>query len=120
MELMAISSTNSDDEEIRKLTLSPFMQTLCNIDRIVLMEKYLWIIDGTQFNELKNAKFTKTIFSEMYHFHIPDAGRVSFVFAFDRKSGGRSSAGIGIQIKRTGLPVDGRWSVMIEEVGYCK
>merc|ERR1712038_1283238 len=56
----------------------------------------------------------------MQYFNIPDVGRVSFVFDLRRKGSGSSSAGIGIKIKGTDVPVDGRWSVMIEEVGYSR
>merc|ERR1712113_718889 len=84
------------------------------------MRKYIWIIDATQFNKLKTAKSSEMVFSKMQYFNIPDVGRVSFVFNLQRKGNGSSSAGIGIQIKGTDVPVDGRWSVIVEEVGYSR
>ena len=46
--------------------------------------------------------------------------RASFVFDSVRKSAGSFSAGIGIQIKESDVPVEGRWSVMVEEAGYIQ
>jgi len=118
-ELVAVSSI-SDHGNNDRLSLSPFMQTLCSVDDIALMMKYIWIIDGDQFNELKTAKTEKIIHSEMYYFNIPDMDRVSFVIEFRRKSGSYSSTGIGIEIRETDIHVEGRLSVMVEEVGYTK
>jgi len=117
-ELMMIPSSVSDNEEHHQLTLSPFMQTLCSVDGIALMEKFIWIIDGMQLNRLQSFKFEVPFYSNTHHFIMPDVGEVSFVFVLRRKSAGSTSVGIGIKIKKTAVPVDGRWSVMVEEVGY--
>merc|ERR1712176_1359802 len=119
-ELIVVSPSISDHAQDDRLSLSPFMQTLCCVDDIALMTKYVWIIYGDQFNELKTAKTEQSIASEMYYFNIPDNGKVSFVIEFRRKTGGSSSAGILIKIKKTDITVKGRLSVMVEEVGYTQ
>ena len=115
---LVVDHNNLDDQDNHKLTLSPFMRTLCVTEDITVMEKYLWIIDDEQFRELKNKK--STIYSEVYYYNVPDAGKVSFALRLGRQSAGSSSIGIGIWIKETLFPVDGRWSLMIDEVQYTR
>merc|ERR1712083_578497 len=67
------------------------------------MEEYIWVIHDD---------------SEKYYFKSKEVGKVSFVFRMDRKSVGSTSAAVGIKIKETPVPIDGRWSVIIDEVGY--
>merc|ERR1712217_282676 len=96
------------------------METLCSIDRIAFMDNYIWVIEGIQFRELQSAKSEKMIFSELYFFNSRNTGNVSFVFNLMRKANGSTSTAIGVQIKSTNFSVDGRWSVMVEEVGYIR
>merc|ERR1719242_267128 len=112
-ELIVESPSNSEHGPNDKLTLSPLMRTLCSVDRIALMRKYIWVIQGKQFEEIQSAKSSMKIESEMYHWKLSDGNRVSFVIRMYRKVGGSSSAGIGIWIKSTDVAVDGRWSVMV-------
>jgi len=117
-ELVVESPSISEHGHSDKLTLSPLMRTLCSVDRIALMRKYIWVIQGKQFQEIQSAKSSKGIESKMHHYTLSNGKRVSFVIVFRRKDGGSSSTGIGIKIKRTDVAVNARWSVMVDEVGY--
>merc|ERR1712141_166812 len=75
-ELVVESPSISEHGPNDKLTLSPLMRTLCSVDRIALMRKYIWIIHGNQFEEIRNAKSTKEIESEMLHFNLSNGKRV--------------------------------------------
>merc|ERR1719242_207077 len=86
-ELIVESPSISEHGHNDKLTLSPLMRTLCSVDRIALMRKYIWVIHGKQFEEIQSAKSSKWIKSEMYHYHLSNAMRVSFVIVFRRKEG---------------------------------
>merc|ERR1739842_72735 len=106
-ELLLFSDHNADDNEQGEFTLSPFMQSLCSNDQITLMEEYIWIIHGDQFQELERAKGEYRIWSETYYYHLPNTKRVSFKFSMTRKSGNTKFAGFGVQIEGTPYSVDG-------------
>merc|ERR1712176_992583 len=113
-EFFVVSPSIPEHGHSDQLTLSPLMRTLCSVDRIALMRKYIWVIHGKQFEEIQNAKSSIKIESEMHHWNLSDGERVSFIFDFTRKDGGSSSSGIGIRIKSSDVAVDARWSVMVE------
>merc|ERR1719242_287574 len=81
-ELIVESPSISEHGHNGQLTLSPLMRTLCSVDRIALMRKYIWIIQGKQFEEIQSAKSEKRIWSEIYHYALSDGKRVSFVIVF--------------------------------------
>merc|ERR1719242_469113 len=105
-EIIVESPSISEHGHNDNLTLSPLMRTLCSVDGIAWMRKYIWIIQGKQFEEIQSAKSEKRIWSEIYHYALSDGKRVSFTFDFRRKGGGSSSTGIGIKIKRTDVAVN--------------
>merc|ERR1719361_751281 len=98
-ELVLVSPSISEHGHNGKLTLSPLMRTLCSVNRIALMRKYIWVIHGKQFEEIQSAKSEKRIDSEMHHLNLSDGKRVSFVLQLVRKSCGSSSTAIYIKIK---------------------
>ena len=107
-ELVVVSPSISEHGHNDQLTLSPLMRTLCSVDRIALMRKYIWVIHGKQFQEIQSAKSSTGVESEMHHYTLSNGKRVSFVIVFRRKASGSSSTSIGIKIKETDVPVDGR------------
>merc|ERR550532_751465 len=81
-EFIVESPSISEHGHNDKLTLSPLMRTLCSVDRVALMRKYIWVIHGKQFEEIQSAKSSKQIESEMYHYTLSNGKRVSFVIVF--------------------------------------
>ena len=113
-ELIVFPDQNSDDHQV---TLSPFMQSLCSNEQIVVFEEFLWVIHGVQLNHLQSGESTKIV-SDTYYYNVPGLGKTSFVFIVKRKTSGSNSAAFAIQIKETNAPLDGRCSVMIDEVKW--
>ena len=99
------------------LQLSPLMSSVCDVQQIVMMEEYIWLIYGEQLVELQTAKSKKTIVSERNYFKSRALEKVSFELLMARRPAA-SSAAFGILIRDTAVPIDGRWSVIIDEVGY--
>ena len=99
------------------LQLSPLMSSVCDVQQIVMMEEYIWLIYGEQLVELQTAKSMRAIRSERNYFKSRALEKVSFECEMKRFPAG-SSASFGIVIKDTAVPIDGRWSVIIDEVAY--
>merc|ERR1719361_1084229 len=83
-ELFVVSPSISEHEHNDKLTLSPLMRTLCSVNRIALMRKYIWVIHGKQFEEIQSAKSTKITWSEPYDYNLSNGNGVSFALRMDR------------------------------------
>merc|ERR1719361_414695 len=83
-ELFVVSPSISEHGHNDKLTLSPLMRTLCSVDRMALMRKYIWVIHGKQFEEIQSAKSTKITWSEPYDYNLSNGNGVSFALRMDR------------------------------------
>merc|ERR1719361_3026075 len=83
-ELIVVSPSISEHGHNGKLTLSPLMRTLCSVDRMALMRKYIWVIHGKQFEEIQSAKSTKITWSEPYDYNLSNGNGVSFALRMDR------------------------------------
>ena len=120
-ELVVSQPQNAEEVDGGKVRLSPFMRRLCDEDSIAVMEKYVWAIDDEQLNKLRNANTKTIIFSEEFCFVVPGTGtRMTFVLKFGCKFESSTLTAIGIDIKDIPFPLDGRWSVIVDEVEYAR
>merc|ERR1719361_2906004 len=83
-ELIVESPSISEHGHSDKLTLSPLMRTLCSVDRIALMRKYIWVIHGKQLEDIQSAKSEKMTWSEPYDYNLSNGNGVSFALRMDR------------------------------------
>ena len=116
-ELIVFPESSSDE---CGLELTPFAQTFCRYEQIVVLTEYLWIIDDAKLKESENCqRFTgNKIDSEIYYFDLPDDGKVSIRLHLGRKNVVSDRTGFSFTIVSTPTPIDGRWSVACYEAGW--
>merc|ERR1719361_1371652 len=85
-EFIVESPSISEHGHNDKLTLSPLMGTLCSVDSIALMRKYIWVIHGKQFEEIRSGKSEIESESQVRQYTLSNGKRVSFVIVFKRKA----------------------------------
>ena len=118
-ELFHVGQSESD---INQLILSPFMSFLCEANNICFVQEHLWVIHDEQLAKLQKCSAREWIFSEEYHYDLDGGKQMSFAFAVIRKDGDSNKAGIGMKIRNCpdGMCKNGKISVIVDEVDYCK
>ena len=104
------------------LTLSPFLDSLCDANSIHFVEEYLWIIQHKHLEKLQNCGEKEFIDSAEYNYKLDEDAAISLVFSMIRKDGGSDKAGFGVEIRSCpeGMCKRGAMSVIVDEVGFCK
>ena len=108
-----------DDEGVQRLFMSPFLSSLCGPEQIVLMTEVIWKMDGGLMEYFQDCTTEEPIVSEEYRFDGLVEGAVLFEFEIIRKTGGSDFVGFIITIVSTPCLVQGKMSVMIDEVKWC-
>merc|ERR1711879_453160 len=114
-ELMMIPEQAADDLSSENVKLSPFMQSLCVPQQINFMQEYLWHIHGEQLEELAVGK--RICSPDTFYLKIPHHAKVPLTLWIQKKPVTKKVF-IGFKWKWTPVSIDGRWSAMVDEVGY--
>ena len=99
------------------LELSPFVKSFCQEDQIVVMKECVWIIAGTELEEIRSIEGAAYRYSETHYFALSNASKVSLKL-YLKRTGDKDYVFIGFEITETSVPVDVEWAAICDEAGW--
>ena len=111
-----------DEPDIEQLTLSPFLDSLCVAKNICFIQEFLWLVHDEEMKQLQSGSAGYILYSEEYNYKLDGGKQISFVLRVHRKASGSNKAGFGVTIRNCpdGMCKNGKMSVIVDEVDYCK
>ena len=116
----AMNSLNTDRYNPYKISWSPFMSTLIDVQNIQFFQENIWVFSEEELNELKNSQSDQWLYSnEEYYYKYTKQTNITFSFAICREVNGSKDTGFLLRINSLPLAtISGKLNVSVDDVKW--